>query len=138
MPIKELFEPAINHCQTGVPLDRFQAYDIKLLTDILRQDPEGRDVFFIDGQIKKEGDMIRMHKAADFLDYIRHEGIRDFYFGDIAKRISEDCQLRGGHLSREDFENYRVHVHAPMMLNWKNSFNSRATNPLRGPQGKKG
>ncbi|NNE26347.1 MAG: hypothetical protein HKN09_05850 [Saprospiraceae bacterium] len=116
IPIAELFQPAISHCKAGVPLDDFQAYDLKLLQDILKSSPVGQDIFFKDDRIKVCGENIQMHKAADFLDFIGNEGPRPFYYGEIATSICRDANERGAHFTREDFESYKVHVHDPLML----------------------
>lgn len=118
IPLKELYYPAIQKCREGVALDKFQAYDIFLLTNILNQDSQGRKVFFENEKIKKENDIIRMDKAADFLDFLSLEGSDAFYKGEIARSICQDCEERGGYLRRSDFENYKVHIHDPLLINW--------------------
>ena len=116
IPVQELFQPAIRHCKEGVPLDDFQAYDLKLLQAILKTSPIGENIFFKDGRIKISGEMIRMDHAADFLDFIGREGPRAFYYGEIAASICKDAKDRGAHFTREDFESYKVHLHDPLML----------------------
>ncbi len=117
IPIQELFQPAIHHCKSGVALDDFQAYDLKLLQEILRADKIGTDIFFTEDRIKKSGEMIQMPQAADFLEYIGKAGSDAFYKGEIAKSICDDCISKGAHLRREDFENYDVGIHDPLIVN---------------------
>ncbi|MBT8229396.1 MAG: gamma-glutamyltransferase family protein, partial [Bacteroidia bacterium] len=120
IPLKELFQPAIEHCKKGVPLDDFQAYDINLLQKILKASKTGEEIFFKEGRIKQSGEIIQMEKAADFLDYIAQEGEDAFYKGEIARSICEDCITKGAHLMRADFEEYKVRIHKPIDLEWKN------------------
>ena len=116
IPIQELFQPAVRYCKEGVPLDDFQAYDLMLLQNIIKTSAVGEEIFFQDGRIKRSGEIIKMHRAADFLDYIGRSGPEAFYLGEIAASICTDARERGAHITREDFEAYQVHIHDPLML----------------------
>lgn len=118
IPIAELFQPAIHHCKQGVALDDFQAYDLDLLQDILRTSQTGIDIFFENDKIKSSGEIITMPLAADLLESLAIEGPGLFYRGEIASSIANDCLVKGAHLTRADFENYRVHVHSPMQVQY--------------------
>ena len=78
-------------------------------------------LFRPDGRIKEEGDLIQMAGMADFLTFIAAEGERGFYQGEIAKKIAEDSQQKGGFLTRADFENYNVNVLDSFKFNYKNA-----------------
>ena len=132
IPIKELAAPAIQLAKEGVELNEFQAYDLSLLDPIFKQDPSVRDIFFIDDKIKQKGDSIQMPAMADFLDFISNEGERGFYQGEISKIIAEDCQEKGGFLTRADFENYKVNVLKPLKINYKNKQIFLPNGPSKG------
>lgn len=133
IPMKELVEPAIQLAKEGVPLDTFQAFDFKLLEPIFRQDPKVKNIFFKpDGSIKEEGDLVQMPGLADFLTWISIEGERGFYQGEIAKKIAEDSQQRGGFLTRADFENYQINVLDPLQFNYKNRTIHLPNGPSKG------
>ena len=133
IPMKELIEPAIQLAKKGVPLDAFQAYDFQLLKPIFQQDSKVKEIFFNpNGQIKKEGDLIQMPGMADFLTFISAEGERGFYQGDIAKKVAEDSQQKGGFLTRADFENYQVNVLNPLKIEYKNRHIYLPNGPSKG------
>ncbi|MFK8006721.1 MAG: gamma-glutamyltransferase [Saprospiraceae bacterium] len=133
IPMKELVQPAIQLAKEGVPLDTFQAFDFQLLEPIFRQDPKVKNIFFKpNGKIKEEGDLIQMPRMADFLTFIASEGKRGFYQGEIAKKIAEDSQQRGGFLMRADFENYQVNVLDPLKFNYKNRIIYLPNGPSKG------
>ncbi|MFK7775094.1 MAG: gamma-glutamyltransferase [Saprospiraceae bacterium] len=133
IPMKELVQPAIQLAKEGVPLDAFQAFDFQLLEPIFKQDPNVKDIFFKpDGRIKEEGDLIQMSGMADFLTFISIEGERGFYQGEIAKKIANDSQQRGGFLTRADFENYQVNVLDPLKFNYKNRIIYLPNGPSKG------
>ena len=60
-----------------------------------------------------------MPQFHNFLDALKYEGKDLFYKGDIAKRVSDDLK-EGGHLTRSDFEQYAVHVKAPVTFDFFN------------------
>jgi len=114
IPLSEIFEPALQWSRDGVKADKFQAYDFGLLENIFNLSPSGKELFFkSDGQMKEEGDLIKMPHYHDFLDVLKIEGKDLFYKGEIAKQISKDLE-DGGHLSRADFEEYEVYVKDPI------------------------
>jgi len=114
IPFNELFAPALEWSKEGIALDTFQAYDITLLQNIFKLNPEGRKLFFgDDGKLKTEGQIIKMPQFHDFLDALKHEGQDLFYKGEIARQISEDMR-DGGHLTRADFEEYKVNITDPI------------------------
>ena len=130
MPIKTLFEPAIQMAKEGVTIDRFQYYDFNLLKKILSASERGRDIFFhpTTKELKQAGELIRFEYMADFLDYLSREGAKDFYHGEIAKQIIEDQISNGGFLRRNDFENYQVKIRKPLEFDYRGHL--VLTNPL--------
>lgn len=132
MPFNELVAPAIALAKEGIPLSDFQAYDLQLLYPIFRQDESVKEVFFKDGKIKQAGDVIQMPQMADFLDFIRIEGERGFYQGDIAKRIAKDCKTKGGFLRRIDFEQYRANIIDPLRIDYRDKKIYLPNGPSKG------
>jgi gamma-glutamyltranspeptidase/glutathione hydrolase len=118
IPMSELIEPALKWSKEGVKIDKFQAYDFTLLKDIFNLNQDGRDLLLDKkGNIKGEGQVIKMPHYNDFLEVLKHEGKDLFYKGEIAKQIGEDLR-DGGHLTRADFENYKVHISDPISFNF--------------------
>lgn len=118
IPLQEIFEPALKWSKEGIKVDKFQAYDFKLLENIYKLSPDGKNLFFnADGSLKEEGQMVKMPQFHDFLDVLKYEGKDLFYKGEIADQISQDL-TNGGHLTREDFEEYDVGVKDPIMFDF--------------------
>ncbi len=128
MPMAVLAEPAIQLAKEGVLMNDFQYFDLSLLEDILRSDPIAKDVFFPEGHLPKVGQRLRMPQLADFLDSLLREGPDFFYKGEIAQKIVNDQQRRGGFLTLPDFTKYRVHIRKPLYLSYRN--HHLLTNPL--------
>ena len=72
--------------------------------------PDWRAVFAPDGQLLKEGDIIRRTNLSRTLETIAEQGPDAFYKGPIADAIVEKIKATGGILSHEDLENYEVVV----------------------------
>ena len=118
LPMKVLFEPALEWAKRGIKLDKFQAYDFQLLKDIFSIDPSIKHLFFDkEGELKKEGAPIIMGDYADFIDVLGHEGRSLFYEGEISATVSKDM-LDGGHITRSDFEQYNARVRDPIQFDF--------------------
>lgn len=118
MPIKAILEPVIDLARNGVAIDKFQAYDLILLEPIMRNDPSVSSIFFNDGILKKEGDIVQFPHFEDFLQFIIEEGRDGFYKGEIGEKVSKYSIDKGGFLQRKDFENYKAEWRKPLNFNW--------------------
>lgn len=116
MPMKTLVQASAHLRKDGVRINTFQALDLSLLEPVFRQAPEMKSSFFVDDHILKEGEILKLHQLENFLAFIIEEGARGFYQGEISRQISEDCQEKGGFLTREDFENYQCQWQKPHVL----------------------
>lgn len=108
LPMDVLIDPVIDLAKNGVPVDKFQAIDMGLLKPILYNDESVRDIFFQEGKLKAEGEVIYMPNFIDFLDFIKVENHYGFYKGEIGQKIGDYAQDHGGFLTRQDFENYQA------------------------------
>lgn len=119
IPMKELIQPAITMSKQGVVLDPFQSYECELLESIYKLSATGQRLFVNpDGSIKSEGERVTMNNFASFAEAIASEGPDLFYRGEISDKISKLCSERGGHLNRNDFEQYQVNISQPFLYKW--------------------
>jgi gamma-glutamyltranspeptidase/glutathione hydrolase len=47
------------------------------------------------------------------------EGVKEFYEGEIGKKLIQDCQEKGGYLTQEDLLNYQVLIRKPLAINYR-------------------
>lgn len=113
LPFRELLQPAIDLCKSGVELNWFQRYDIELLQEFLALSPYQSRHLFENGKPKKTGSLIKMPELASTLDYLAHEGIEDFYRGDIAKLFFAEHENEGGIQNKQDWEEYKAEWYKP-------------------------
>lgn len=127
LPFKIVAEPAIRYAKTGVEINDFQDYCLKLLEPILLASEEMRQVYAPRGELVKSGETVYMHNFAKTLAYLAENGFREFYDGEIAQRLVKDCQDYGGCLTLEDLKTYRVIERNPLVINYRS--NTFLTNP---------
>ncbi|MFK7907719.1 MAG: gamma-glutamyltransferase, partial [Chitinophagales bacterium] len=109
IPFKVIAEPAILLAKNGIEVDDFQETLLKVLEPIVLESEAGKKVFLKEEEtLKQKGDKLLIEGLADTLYVLANEGKREFYEGEIAARICRDSQELGGHLRREDFEDYKV------------------------------
>ncbi|RXN06017.1 gamma-glutamyltransferase 5-like protein [Labeo rohita] len=60
------------------------------------------------GELLKEGDIVRFEKLADTLEIIAQHGADALYTGDLAKDLVSDIQSAGGTISLEDLRSFRA------------------------------
>jgi len=116
IPLPELAAFALDVSKNGALVDEFQQLDFELLEGMLFSTPEGKKMFSgSDGKLFRAGDTMYLPQLGDFIDYLSRHGSDEFYLGEPARKTSEASRLFGGHLSMEDFVNYRPilrHAHA--------------------------
>jgi gamma-glutamyltranspeptidase/glutathione hydrolase len=127
LPFKVVAEPAIHYAANGVKVNEFQAYSFQLLKPIILASPESRKVFTPTGSLLQQGDMLVMKDLAATLTELSATGIEAFYRGEIARQVTENCQERGGYLTLEDFQKYRVIEREPLVINYRDR--TLLTNP---------
>lgn len=120
LPLKVVAEPAINLAKNGVKVNDFQAYTFKqLLQSILLSSSEGREIYAPHGGIIQAGEKMVMKNWGNTLEYLVQEGLQEFYQGEIAQKLVEDCQQRGGYLTYQDLSQYRVIERQPLTMSYR-------------------
>lgn len=104
-PMKVLAEPGIEAAREGVALDAFQAHDLYLLRDFVGDTPHGRRLFYREGLVKGEGEVIVLPAWADYLEYLARHDERAFYEDEPSRHLVND---HSGHLTPQDLSGYQV------------------------------
>ncbi|NJR60310.1 MAG: gamma-glutamyltransferase [Cyanobacteria bacterium CRU_2_1] len=127
LPFSVVAEPAIHYARTGVEVNNFQAYCFKILTPILLASEAARKIYAPNGISPQSGEQLRLPELADTLTYLAAKGTNEFYKGDIAHQLVNDCQAQGGYLTLADLENYQVIERQPLAMPYRG--NIVLTNP---------
>lgn len=118
LPFKEVLQPAIETAKNGYHFSSYTAMLAKMVLPIWENTADEDFFFKVNGQLLKEGEIAYATKMADAFEYFANNGIREFYEGEIAKNIANDCRDKGGYLKLEDFLNYEVIVREPVQFNY--------------------
>ncbi|KOP23940.1 gamma-glutamyltranspeptidase [Hapalosiphon sp. MRB220] len=127
LPFDVVASPAIHYAQNGIEINEFQAYILNLLKPILLASNESRKIYAPNGKLKTIGEILVMKDFAATLTELVARGTEYFYSGELAEKLVQDCQNRGGYLTLEDLKNYRVIRRKPLEFNYRG--HTLLTNP---------
>jgi gamma-glutamyltranspeptidase/glutathione hydrolase len=136
MPVGEIITPAVELARSGVVIDAFHHYILRILRAIMEATPESFSMYESPahpGDLIREGEMLCNPDAADSLEALIDEGPELFYQGEWAARLASDCRARGGHITREDLAEYRVERREPVVFRHRGA--RCAINPPPSPGG---
>jgi gamma-glutamyltranspeptidase/glutathione hydrolase len=113
-PLADLIGPAVSLARDGAPLNRQQAYVLRILEPIYTATPAAREVYAPQGHILGEGEVFRYPDLALAIERFAAEGSGSIYGGEVAAALEEFVCSRGGLLSREDLSQYRAIEREPV------------------------
>lgn len=114
VPMADLAAPAARLARVGAPLNRQQAYVLRILEPIYTATPEARAIYAPQGRIVREGEVVRDPELGDALERFGAEGPASIYAGETAAAIENYILPRGGTLSRADLSAYEVIPREPV------------------------
>ena len=128
IPMTVLVQPAIDLARNGVLMNDFQFFDVRVLESILCKEPESRAIFYPDGKPLAVGKLLKMPAMADYLEYLVKEGVREFYEGEFAHKLTADCKDFGGFIKMEDMRDFKVIERKPLSIKYRDK--TILSNPL--------
>jgi gamma-glutamyltranspeptidase/glutathione hydrolase len=119
LPLAEVIAPAVRLAREGLLLNARQAYFLKLLEPIMTLTPDGCALFEPEGRYLARGDRLENPELAGFLETLPKAGDREFYEGEIARRVAQDMEEGRGLLTQSDLAAYRVIERAPVSIDYR-------------------
>lgn len=117
--LEDLFKYSINYARDGFPvypqLSRAISSNMNLY-----EDKGFRENFLIDGSPPSVGQLIKQKNLANALELIRDFGPSAFYEGQIAEKIVDYVNSRGGCFSLEDFKEFSASWETPISIFYNN------------------
>ncbi len=113
-PIGDLIGPAVKLARDGAPLNRQQAYVLRILEPIYTATPAAREIYAPEGHILGEGEVFRYPDLALAIERFAAEGSRSVYGGGVAAALEEFVCSRGGLLSATDLGSYEAIEREPV------------------------
>ncbi len=122
LPMREIVAPALEYAREGVTLNALQAYIFSIVAPIYSATPEAHVIYGRGkpaGELLGAGDVLRQPELADLLDVLAIEGEDLFYRGEVAQAIVQQSETGGGHLRRDDLENYQAILREPLAVDYR-------------------
>ena len=109
LPWNALFGPVVRAAEQGFPLpEASHSYLVHSADCVFGQDPAGWACLHdSNGVLKAPGTTIRVPHLAESLRQLAGRGAREFYSGELGRRMADHVLETGGTLSREDLARYR-------------------------------
>ncbi|XP_050974072.1 gamma-glutamyltransferase 5a [Labeo rohita] len=108
LPWASLFQPTIKMAREGIPVSYVLSQFLPFLRNEKPESPLRQLFQNKQGELLKEGDIVRFEKLADTLEIIAQHGADALYTGDLAKDLVSDIQSAGGTISLEDLRSFRA------------------------------
>jgi len=109
----EVIEPARRLAAEGHVVTQGTAASLRAARH-LAQFPESKRIFLAGGAYLRAGDILRQPELAETLARLQHDGPREFYEGETARRIAAAMAQNGGTITLEDLKNYRAVERTPL------------------------
>lgn len=119
MPLNEVMAPAIRLADKGFPIYPQLAGAITYRTKILGDSPATRAIYFRDDRPLREGELLVQKDLARTLREIAKKGKDAFYAGRVAKAIVSEMKAKGGLITQEDLDAYRVLYRTPLLSSFQ-------------------
>jgi gamma-glutamyltranspeptidase/glutathione hydrolase len=109
LPFSSLFEPAIYFAEKGFIVDKALAVRIKTREEVIARFPETKKIFTKEnGELVKEGDLLKQPQVAETLRRVAKQGADYMYRGEWAKKFVRAVRRQGGKMTLKDLEDYKV------------------------------
>lgn len=103
---EELVNPTIELCWKGFNISKHQLNALKGKKEVAN-DEVLNELFFVNGTLKKEGDLVVHEKYCETLKIIRDDP-DSFYNGSLADDLVKDIAQMGGIIKKQDLLDYQI------------------------------
>ncbi len=124
MPMGDIMAPVMELARTGVVVNSFNHYIIRILQPILEATADSFSMYqspASPGQLIRQGERLVNPDAVATLEALARTGPDLFYRGDWAEQLLRDCAQNGGQLSAGDLAGYRVIRREPVRFRYRDA-----------------
>ncbi len=119
LPLAVLAAPAVKLAAEGFPLDATLRVAIERGVNNLKRFADLGRVHMPNGEVPKEGELIRQPQLAATIKAIAQEGAEVFYRGWIAEAIVDMVKKEGGVMTLDDLKNYKAVWREPLVGSYR-------------------
>ncbi|MDP5231170.1 MAG: gamma-glutamyltransferase [Cellulophaga sp.] len=116
LSLKEIITPVIELAERGVVVTADQAKRLAYYRDVFMEVNSDSTKF---ATVYKEGDIIKYPALAKTLRTIMEKGRDGFYKGEVAEKLANYIQAKGGYVTVEDLEKYEAQWRQPVVFKYK-------------------
>jgi gamma-glutamyltranspeptidase/glutathione hydrolase len=132
LPLDVSLRPAIILARYGFPVDASYRRMAGFRLEALRDSPAASELLLLDDELPPLGHRLVQADLADTLERIANTGGRDFYVGELARRMVAAVRRDGGIWSEEDLRQYRVVEREPVSVSYRDHRVVSASLPSSG------
>lgn len=114
MPVGDLLGDAIRRARDGITVTRSHARMLAEKKDTLAGVPGFAATFLPEGKASEAGTTLKLGRLADTLDHLAHDGLDDFYRGDVAATMAADLEALGAPVTRDDLRRHEARLREPL------------------------
>jgi gamma-glutamyltranspeptidase/glutathione hydrolase len=116
----QVLAPSVKLAEDGVILSDGEADATAGRATVLATDPGAREAYLkADGTPYRAGERFKQPQLAWSLRQVQQGGADAFYRGELARKIVEGVQARGGIMDAQDLADYRADVTAPIWSTYR-------------------
>lgn len=116
LPLKQSLEKAIYYADNGFNAGHIYVNYLENNKNRVIQFPSSKSIFFKNGEVPKEGDLIVQKDLAKTLRAVADKGFDGFYKGTVATKMVESVQANQGIWTLDDLANYQVIEREPIQF----------------------
>ncbi|MBL8298177.1 MAG: gamma-glutamyltransferase [Rhodanobacteraceae bacterium] len=119
LPLKRSLAPAIRLARDGFAPDARSLMRLGQRKDAIARDPGASALFLPNGELPKQGWVLKNPDLARTLEQIAAHGHRGFYSGEFAEKLVAGVVKAGGNWTREDLARYAVREREPIVFRYR-------------------
>jgi gamma-glutamyltranspeptidase/glutathione hydrolase len=117
--LEAILSAAIAHAENGFPVSEITSLEWLASLSLLRSDPSAAATYLPNGRPPEAGDVFRNPDLARSLRAIAAHGGDAFYLGEVATRILECSENRGGAFTPADLSEYQAEWVTPLTTTYR-------------------
>lgn len=119
LPLKKSLAPAIRIAREGFQPDGRMLREMAMRKEVIARYPGSAALYFVDGEVPKQGWTFRTPDLARVLERIAEHGSDGFYAGETAKTLVDGVRKAGGRWTLADLANYRAKERDPLAFDYR-------------------
>lgn len=119
LPLSKVLQPAIELAEKGFKVYPELSTALEAKKKVLGSFKSSKKIFFKNGDVLKEGDLLVQKDLGKTLRAIAKKGVAGFYKGWVAKAIVAESKRQGGMITQKDLDRYDVKLRQPVSGTYK-------------------